>query len=61
MKKQFINTKEAAELLNFKVRKVQRIFRNIRFILDKKKHQLITMEELGDYLGFPKDWPSAST
>jgi len=52
MKKLFITPKEASEKLEISLRRAQRIFRNIRFVLKKKKHHFITLKELADYLGF---------
>ncbi|MDR6783324.1 hypothetical protein [Pedobacter africanus] len=51
MERLCIYPKEAARLLNIGDRQAQRLFRNIRFALNKKKHQYITVKEFCEYTG----------
>lgn len=46
-----IYPKQAARLLNIKDRQAQRLFRNIRFVLKKDRHQYITIKEFCAYTG----------
>jgi len=51
MEKVCIYPKEAAKMLRIGERQAQRLFRNIRFALNKKKHQYITVKEFCEYTG----------
>lgn len=54
MERLCIYPKEAAKLLGLKERQAQRIFRNIRRELNKKRHQFITVKEFFEYIGIPE-------
>lgn len=51
MERVCIYPKEAARILNIGERQAQRLFRNIRFALNKQKHQYITIREFAIYTG----------
>jgi hypothetical protein len=55
MKGVCIYPKEAAKLLRIGERQAQRLFRNIRFALNKKRHQYITVKEFCAYTGIDEE------
>ncbi len=38
------------------IRHSQKLLQNLRTILNKKKHQIVTRKELADYLGIDEEW-----
>lgn len=55
MDKVCIYPKQAALILDISDRQAQRLFKNIRFALNKKKHQYITVKEFCAYTGIDEN------
>lgn len=55
MRKVCIHPKQAALFLEIIERQAQRIFQRIRFELNKKKHQYITVKEFCDHTGIDEN------
>lgn len=55
MEKVCIYPKQAAEILETTVRSAQRLFRNIRLELNKKKGHYITIPEFALHTGIPEE------
>lgn len=55
MERLCIYPNEAAELLGITERQAQRKFRAIRFEMNKKKGQYITIKDFSDYTGIPEE------
>lgn len=55
MERLYVVPKDVCKITGKKTRYAQQLLKNLREILKKDKHQIITKKELADYLGIDVD------
>lgn len=55
MERLYILPGDVCKLTGKKIRYAQQLLKNLRTLLNKKKHQLITKKELADYLDIDEE------
>ena len=56
MKKRIIIlTRDICILTGFSLKKAQRLIQELRYLLHKEKHQMVTVKEFAEYMGIDPD------